>query len=145
MDFLIFSACLIGGWVFSYFVTFHIALFLYKWLMPLKNKYGDNWKFKSWAWLPFFIGFALDIYWNVFHFSFQLWLMNKKDGVRKKFWPEFKKVTHYKKLYEITLTKRLQKILDTYPLDSNAYFYACKMRVLLNKYDPDHLTLKAHR
>ncbi len=107
--------------------------------MPIKNEKGEKLIFKLIYSVPFFIGFLLDVYFNIVHFSFQLWFMNRKDGLDKKFWPEFKKVTKPKKLYEITLTKRLQKILVEYPIESRAYTYAVETSVILNKYDPEHL------
>lgn len=89
---------------------------------------------------PFILGFFLDIYWNVFHFSFKLKKMNKTSRVKNKpFWPPFSKVEGFKTLYRITLTERLQKILDEYPDDSRAYHYALIKAELLNKYDPKHL------
>ncbi len=128
----------------SYFTSYWTALLLYMWLMPLRNKHKDKWWFKSWAWLPFTIGFLADIYFNIFHFSFQLSEMNRDfmySGKPKMppFWPPFREVKGFKTLYKITVTKRLQRILDEYPVESKAYHYATVKARLLNKYDPDHL------
>lgn len=138
---------IVAVWNASYYAVYHVALFLYKWLMPLKNKHGHKNTFKVLVALPFTVGFLLDIYWNIIHFSFKLYTMNRKDHIHKskRFWPDFSKVDGLNTLYRITLTERLQFILDTYPVYTRAYTYALDMRELLNKYDANHLTLRPHR
>ena len=134
-------------WFVSRIVVYYLTLGLFKWLMPLKRKYGEKLWFQLLAVIPFWIGFLLDIYWNIVHFSFDLYFMNREDGIHKakKFWPRFADVKGIGTLYKITLTERLQIILDSYPIYTRAYMYANKMRVLLNKYDPGHLTLRKKR
>jgi hypothetical protein len=147
-EFLIYSftgvVVILAMWFVSYCVVYHVALFLFKWLMPLKNENGDSVAFKILIALPFTVGFLLDIYWNIIHFSFKLYMMNRADHLHKskRFWPDFSKVDGLSTLYRITLTERLQFILDTYPLYTKAYAYALDMKELLNKYDADHLTLR---
>ncbi len=132
----------ITAWIISYYATYHITLFLFKWIMPLKNRHGEKLWFKIAIAIPFTVGFILDIYWNVIHFSPKLYLMNRRDGIHKdkKFWPVFSRVTSISKLYEITLTKRLQHILVNYSPLTEAYKYAVEAGELLNQYDPNHLT-----
>jgi hypothetical protein len=131
----------------SFFTTYYIALFLFIVLMPLKNKYGDSTIFKLLAAIPFWIGFTLDIYWNVIHFSIMLYDFNRLDNIHKDkdFWPEFSQVKGVRTLYKITLTERLQDILATYPRYTRAYSYALRMAYKLNKYDPNHLFIGDER
>ncbi len=131
---------IIATWYTSYYVSYYTALVLFKWLMPLKLKHGGKWWFNWVFGLPFLIGFTLDIYFNILHFSVDLHFMNKKHGLTKPFWPFFL-WRKDKRLYKLTLTERLQHILDSYPSQSYAKKYAIDMAVLLNKYDPNHLTM----
>ena len=143
MSILTMILLLIAAWIISYHAVYHVALFLFKWLMPLKLKHEGKLWFDSWAWAPFTIGFILDIYWNIAHFSIDLWLMNRRDDINNmRFWPNFARVEGIKTLYRITLTERLQFILDTYPTYSKAHQYAIKTGEMLNEYDPEHLTWK---
>ena len=117
-----------------------MALALFKLLMPIKNKHGDNPALVFLAPL-FWLGFMLDIYWNIIHFSPKLYFMNKKDNIEfLEFWPNFSRVESIDTLYRITLTERLQFILDTYPVGTLARQYAKEMALILNEYDPEHLT-----
>jgi len=144
LDILIYILGAIYIYFASGFLSYHIALILFKWLMPLKNKHGHTRTFKILAAIPFTFGFLLDIFWNVAHFSRKLYFMNRKDHIHHhmKFWPYFARVEGLGTLYRITLTERLQLILDTYPRFTHAWAYAENMREVLNKYDPDHLTIK---
>ncbi len=137
---LFYAGCGVVAYIASYYISFYVALALFKLLIPIKNKHGDSPALILLA--PFFwLGFSLDIYWNIVHFSPKLYLMNRNDGINNmRFWPNFGLVTSIDTLYKITLTERLQFILDTYPTYSNAYRYAVEIGVMLNEYDPDHLT-----
>ena len=142
MDALIFLIKIIAVYGVLYFFIFYFTLLLFVVLMPLKNKHGEKILFKLLAGPIFLVGFLLDIVWNIFFFSPYLYLMNKADSLSKKFWPQFSDVNEVGALYKITLTARLQHILDSYPKYSNAYNYAASMAIILNKYDPGHLEVK---
>jgi hypothetical protein len=131
---------IVAAWYALYFISYYVALFLFKKLIPLKLKYGDK-KWFNWVFgLPFLVGFLLDIYFNIVHFSFDLYFMNKRHGLHKTkpFFPFFL-WRKDKRLYKLTLTERLQYILDNYPKHSHARMYAVNMGKLLNRYDPNHL------
>jgi len=123
-------------------VPFIVTLAAFIWVMPKKEAMEKG------AWYEFIprkiallFGFLADVIWNVFYGTIIHFIFSSKSSLSCI--PPFDKVTDIEKLYVLTLTKRMQAILDYDPVDSVLYKLSDMMRVLLNKYDPDHLTLRA--
>lgn len=128
--------------IFLMVTSFIGTLLVFMWVMPKKEK------MKAAKWYQFlprkiagFLGFLVDVAWNIFYGTIihAIFMLDSSADVM----PPFKKVTNIEKIYELTLTKRLQQILDLDPVDSTTYKMAYIMYKVLNKYDPDHLTLRA--
>lgn len=129
-DFTYWSFIIILGYFISDYVIFAVASLLFMIIMPAKNKWGHLLIAKVIIFIPFILGYALDIIWSVFHFTRRLYFMNEKSKLDYSVRPKFR---------NLALTPRLQDILDVYPRTSKAYGFAHQMAVFLNKFDALHL------
>ncbi len=130
LDIFYWSFLILIVYFLSDYISYYVALLLFIIVMPIRNKWGHILIVKVLIFTPFILGYALDIFWSVLHFTRKLYLMNKKSNVKYSWWPKFR---------NLALTPRLQDILDVYPKTSKAYAFAFRMSVLLNKFDPEHL------
>lgn len=148
MDFLIYGLKSIGLFSLGGVVLYFTVWTMYKNLMPLKDK-AVSWPFykKIPFGLVFLVGFLLDLIFNLIYAGFVHVYFAKASGIGgayKLFFPSFAGVT-IKRLYLITVTDRVQKIID--------YCYANKMEaskigsaahkfsLLLNSVDPYHIKI----
>jgi len=122
---------------------YHTAFWLFKKLMLRIDSFESYGYFKKAVFiLGFIIGYIEDLLFNLLYGSPAHYFFNMADGFDHKdriFWPDFTDVTwrHTKKL---TLTYRIQAIIDLAPKNSKTYAEAARVAKKLNKYDPGHIT-----
>jgi len=92
----------------------------------------------------FIIGYIGDVIWNVIPGTVIFYCLDLIDDIPKEERqgiPTFKGVT-IKTSYKLTLSKRLQGIVDAYPESSyNHRFATWLAKYLINPFDPGHITL----
>lgn len=124
------------------FFAYHTAFWLFKRLMPRIDKFKSyNLAQKGIFMLGFVIGYPLDVVFNMLYGSPAHYLFNRYDGFSHAysvFWPDFSDVT-WKHTKKLTLTYRLQTIVNVAPKNSKTYAEARRISIKLNKYDPGHI------
>lgn len=94
--------------------------------------------------LLFIIGYIGDIIWNLIPGTIIFYCLDLIDDIPKENRqgiPSFKGVT-IRTSYKLTLSKRLQRIVDSYPESTYNYrFTVWLAKYLINPFDPGHITL----